>query len=282
MAVKDNLPPTPPPSSTDKIIPFNIPNKVPIKLDLENTTTTLEALFPLFTLVVSISNPMWKPTPRPLTRNDVNLMISSRCGSLDPYVIPFKNKSVPHRIGKMTVNEYCTKIESMAGRLTKLGCVVSDKNLAIYAVNGLDSRSATLVEIIHHRETLPFFEASRTMLLLKESSFNDKSMASTTFESIPSSPTVLMASNSSTNKGDLYTLTKPSTSPTALLSTNASTWHQRLGHPGDEGIVKPLERLSLNAFSISPIPKNPSDALKYPQWHNAMYDEYNALIKNST
>ncbi|GJW97342.1 ribonuclease H-like domain-containing protein [Tanacetum coccineum] len=45
------------------------------------------------------------------------------------------------------------------------------------------------------------------------------------------------------------------------------------------GIVKPIDRLSLNTFLISPIPKNPSDALKDPQWHNAMYDEYNALHK---
>ncbi|GJT70452.1 ribonuclease H-like domain-containing protein [Tanacetum coccineum] len=33
---------------------------------------------------------------------------------------------------------------------------------------------------------------------------------------------------------DLYPVTKPSTSPTAFLSTSASTWHQRLGHPGDQ------------------------------------------------
>ncbi|GJU31512.1 ribonuclease H-like domain-containing protein [Tanacetum coccineum] len=44
-------------------------------------------------------------------------------------------------------------------------------------------------------------------------------------------------------------------------------------------IVKPIDRLSLNTFLISPIPKNPFDALKYPQWRNAMYDEYNALVK---
>ncbi|GJU02536.1 ribonuclease H-like domain-containing protein [Tanacetum coccineum] len=31
--------------------------------------------------------------------------------------------------------------------------------------------------------------------------------------------------------GDLYPVTKPSTSPIAFLSTSASTWHQRLGHP---------------------------------------------------
>ncbi|GKC34805.1 ribonuclease H-like domain-containing protein, partial [Tanacetum coccineum] len=34
--------------------------------------------------------------------------------------------------------------------------------------------------------------------------------------------------------GDLYPVTKPSTSSTAFLSTNASTWHQCIGHPGDE------------------------------------------------
>ncbi|GKE61842.1 ribonuclease H-like domain-containing protein [Tanacetum coccineum] len=48
------------------------------------------------------------------------------------------------------------------------------------------------------------------------------------------------------------------------------------------GIVKPIDRLSLNTFLISPIPKNASDALKDPQWRNAMYDEYNVLVKNDT
>ncbi|GJR83784.1 ribonuclease H-like domain-containing protein [Tanacetum coccineum] len=33
---------------------------------------------------------------------------------------------------------------------------------------------------------------------------------------------------------------------------------------------------------ISPIPKSPSVALSYPNWRDAMYDEYNALIKNNT
>ncbi|GKB48715.1 ribonuclease H-like domain-containing protein, partial [Tanacetum coccineum] len=61
------------------------------------------------------------------------------------------------------------------------------------------------------------------------------------------------------SSGDLYPVTKPSTSPIAFLSTSTSTWHQRLGHPGDQ-----------------------SDALKDPQWRNVMYDEYNALVKNGT
>nr|GEY87712.1 ribonuclease H-like domain-containing protein [Tanacetum cinerariifolium] len=46
------------------------------------------------------------------------------------------------------------------------------------------------------------------------------------------------------------------------------------------GIVKPIDCLSLNTFSNSHIPKNPSDALKDPRWRNAMDNEYNALVKN--
>nr|GEV87552.1 ribonuclease H-like domain-containing protein [Tanacetum cinerariifolium] len=48
------------------------------------------------------------------------------------------------------------------------------------------------------------------------------------------------------------------------------------------GIVKHINRLSLNTFLISPIPKNPSNALKDLLWRNSMYDEYNVLVKNGT
>ncbi|GKD43833.1 ribonuclease H-like domain-containing protein [Tanacetum coccineum] len=48
------------------------------------------------------------------------------------------------------------------------------------------------------------------------------------------------------------------------------------------GIVKPIERLSLHISSLSPIPKYPFIALKDLNWCNAMYDEYNALVKNGT
>ncbi|GJY92181.1 ribonuclease H-like domain-containing protein [Tanacetum coccineum] len=48
------------------------------------------------------------------------------------------------------------------------------------------------------------------------------------------------------------------------------------------GIVKPIERLSLYTSSLSSIPKSLFIALKDPNWCNAMYDEYNALVKNGT
>ncbi|GJV64418.1 ribonuclease H-like domain-containing protein [Tanacetum coccineum] len=47
-------------------------------------------------------------------------------------------------------------------------------------------------------------------------------------------------------------------------------------------IVKPVDRLSLHTSSISPIPKSLFLALKDPHWCNAMYGEYNVLVKNGT
>nr|GEY79367.1 ribonuclease H-like domain-containing protein [Tanacetum cinerariifolium] len=36
------------------------------------------------------------------------------------------------------------------------------------------------------------------------------------------------------SSGDLYPVTNPSSLPSALMSLSPSTWHQRLGHPGDD------------------------------------------------
>ncbi|GJU58200.1 ribonuclease H-like domain-containing protein [Tanacetum coccineum] len=119
----------------------------------------------------------------------------------DSQAINLDNELRSIKIGKMTVNEYCTKIKSMANRLKNLDYQISEKNLVIYAVNGLDSHFATLVEIIRHREPLPTFETVRNMLLLKVSSFDDQAEASTMFESSSSSPTILMATSDPDNKG---------------------------------------------------------------------------------
>lgn len=49
------------------------------------------------------------------------------------------------------------------------------------------------------------------------------------------------------------------------------------------GIHKPLTKLNLSAaIDISPIPTSYRSALKDPHWHNAMLDEYNALMRNKT
>nr|GEX68181.1 ribonuclease H-like domain-containing protein [Tanacetum cinerariifolium] len=395
-------PPPPPPTPTDKSIPFSIPNKVPIKLDLEKHNYNPWSSFSLIHLAVLGLNPMWKLTPPPPIPNGVNLMISSRCGSSDPYdvrAINLDNELCSIKIGKMTVNKYCTKIQAMANRLKNLDCEVSVKNMVIFAVNGLDSRFATLAEIIRHRKPFLTFETVHNIILLKESSFNNDS-TSTTFESSLSYPTILMAISASDNKHKtpnlpqlcnhfrdvnqqsphsyglvqqqaqqiLYVAYQPhgygtaqqqpayqrhsfhgqpsncqsilgaapalhpsqaTSLPSAFstMSLQDPTWNMDtappLGNLGDEvlcsltsrrfiscnkksshichacqlgkhvklpfhssdsivRIVKPIERLSFHTSSLSPIPKSLFIALKDPNWCNAMYDEYNALVKNGT
>nr|GEV15387.1 ribonuclease H-like domain-containing protein [Tanacetum cinerariifolium] len=350
MCVDDN--PPPPLSTTDKIIPFSIPKKVPIKLDLEKYNYNFWSSFSLIHLGLkshvetdtASTNPEWCQLDDLIKMWILGFLCDSLQEQVDARAINLNNELRSVNIGKITVNEYCTKIKSMSNRLKNLDCEVSEKNLVIYVANGLDSRFATLVEIIRHREPVPTFETVRNMLLLKESSFNDDSGAST-FDSSSSSPSILMATTSSDNK-----VTKPLTPPTTFVSTSSSTWHQRLEHPEDEvlhslssrqfiscnkaksthvchacqlgkhvklpfhssnslakqsfdiihsdlwtspithtmvtrsqrGIVKPIERLSLHTSFVSPIHKSSFLALKDPNWCNAMYDEYNALVENGT
>ncbi|GKD76194.1 hybrid signal transduction histidine kinase M [Tanacetum coccineum] len=235
MAVEDN--PPPPPTSTDKIIPFSIPNKVPIKLDLEKHNYNSWSSFSLIHLgslglkshvetKTASTNPEWcqlddlikmwilGPLCDSLQEQVVTTLGNAKAlwdhlkdlfhDNKDAQAINLDNELRSIKIGKMTVNEYCTKIKSMANRLKNLDYQISEKNLVIYAVNGLDSHFATLVEIIRHREPLPTFETVRNMILLKESSFDDQDEASTTFESSSSSPTILMATSDPDNKAQQY------------------------------------------------------------------------------
>nr|GEW67588.1 ribonuclease H-like domain-containing protein [Tanacetum cinerariifolium] len=111
-----------------------------------------------------------------------------------------------------------------------------------------------------------------------------------------------LAGKWNTSLDDLYQVTKPSTLPVAFVSTSSTTWHQRLGHPGDEVLYslsfrqfiscnkaksthvchawycKTLEPLSLHTSSVTPIPKSHFLALKDPNWCNAI----NALVKNDS
>ncbi|GJY17606.1 ribonuclease H-like domain-containing protein [Tanacetum coccineum] len=66
------------------------------------------------------------------------------------------------------------------------------------------------------------------------------------------------------------------TGPTTLTQTHLMVTHVKVG------TVKPNPSYNLHTSHISPLPKSPSIYLYDPNWHVAMYDEYNALVKNST
>ncbi|GKE07994.1 hybrid signal transduction histidine kinase M [Tanacetum coccineum] len=224
MAVEDT-PPRPPPTPTDKIIPFSsIGLKSHVETDTASTNPEWCQLDDLIKMWIfgSLCDSLQEQvvtTPgnaKALWDHLKNLFHDNK----DARAINLDNELRSIKIGKMTVNEYCTKVQAMANRLKNLDCEVSEKNMVIFAVNGLDSCFATLAEIIRHREPLPTFETVRNMLLLKESSFNDDSSSNNGFEGSSSSPTVLLASTSSNTKGNTD---KPSTLPQICNHFNRGT-----------------------------------------------------------
>nr|GEZ24914.1 ribonuclease H-like domain-containing protein [Tanacetum cinerariifolium] len=88
-----------------------------------------------------------------------------------------------------------------------LGEKVSDKNLVMYALNGLDTRYKGIVQLIRHSQPLPKFETAHNMLLLEESNLQEATDQANTYDSSSSSPTVLMATKTDT-KGT-HTKTQP-------------------------------------------------------------------------
>ncbi|XP_023729287.1 uncharacterized protein LOC111876960 [Lactuca sativa] len=73
-------------------------------------------------------------------------------------------------MGDLSVTAYFTKIKSIADLLENLDpqAKVPDKNLVIYAINGLSSRFDNVVGIIRHPIPFPSFEDTRSILLSEE------------------------------------------------------------------------------------------------------------------
>nr|GEX42383.1 hybrid signal transduction histidine kinase M [Tanacetum cinerariifolium] len=111
------------------------------------------------------------------------------------------------KLGSLAINAYCTKIKAMANRLANLGEKVSDKNLVMYALNGLDTRYKGIARLIHHSQPLPKFETARNMLLLEESNLQEATDQANTYDSSSSSLTVLMETK--TNTKGTHTETQP-------------------------------------------------------------------------
>ncbi|GKB88931.1 ribonuclease H-like domain-containing protein [Tanacetum coccineum] len=73
------------------------------------------------------------------------------------------------------------------------------------------------------------------------------------------------------------------TSPAATAHGNASTTNtHHMVTRAKARISKPLACMNCHATTTSPIPRSHLHALRDPNWHKAMVDEYNALISNRT
>lgn len=73
-------------------------------------------------------------------------------------------------MGDLTVQSYCAKIKHLADLLERLdkNSKIPDKYLVIYTINGLSSRFDNVGGIIHHRNPMPSFSETKSMLMLEE------------------------------------------------------------------------------------------------------------------
>ncbi|PWA36312.1 hybrid signal transduction histidine kinase M [Artemisia annua] len=210
----------PPPTSADKLIPFSITSKVLIHLDLKkHNYISWSSFFKIHLGSLGLKSHIEEdasssnPNTEWCKLDDLIKMwiLGSLCDSLQEQVVstPGYAKALWDHLENLFHDNKDSRAINLdnelrsikIGQAQELWSPVSDKNLVMYTVNGLDSRFATIVKIIRHREPLPTFETTRTMLLLEESTLNENTNSSTTFEGSSSSPSILLATNSSGSKG---------------------------------------------------------------------------------
>ncbi|GJZ47866.1 hybrid signal transduction histidine kinase M [Tanacetum coccineum] len=102
-------------------------------------------------------------------------------------------------IGSLTISEYFKKIKVISYLLSNIDSSVSEKNLLMYAANGLIDKYEHVASIISHTKTPLILLEARFMLLLEESGLTRKQGRDNAGDT-PSSLLVLLASGSSANK----------------------------------------------------------------------------------
>lgn len=114
----------------------------------------------------------------------------------DAQVIQICNDLRNIKMGNATINEYFVKIKKMSEHLKNIDSPVTDKNLVMYAINGLSEKFSHIARIIRHTDPLPTLTSGRTTLLLEESSIKPPTQSTLCDNS--SSPLALVTTNNRT------------------------------------------------------------------------------------
>ncbi|GJV66956.1 ribonuclease H-like domain-containing protein [Tanacetum coccineum] len=94
-------------------------------------------------------------------------------------------------------------------------------------------------------------------------------------------PTPAHVNSQSTSAQSTPNITHPAIIPDPPVNPNPTSVHSMVTR-FRVGSNEPTQRLKFHVSSVSPLPKTYHDAFHDSNWQNAMRDEYDALIKNST
>nr|GEW84985.1 ribonuclease H-like domain-containing protein [Tanacetum cinerariifolium] len=194
---------------------------------------------------------------------------------------------------------------------------VNEEDVVHYALEGLSDTYNQVCSYMHWKDTFPDLKVVRSLLIAEVMRLKSKVLA---LPADSSSPMVLVAktstnSRSSTSQGSVLSSGAVNTSGQATLLPQAFTagtlhdptvvvkmWHQRLGHPESEVLRRLVsnnviscnkekppvlchayqlgKHVRLSFVSSSTIVSSCFEMVHSDQ--NAMWDKYDALIKNST
>nr|GEZ00623.1 Toll/interleukin-1 receptor (TIR) domain-containing protein [Tanacetum cinerariifolium] len=103
-------------------------------------------------------------------------------------------------IGRSSITNFFQLIKSKVDRLANLDSLIKDSSLVTYAINEIYSKYSDAARVIHLREKAPTFDDLWSMMLVKETNMSHTSHGNLLFHNTSSSPTVLVASTTTSDK----------------------------------------------------------------------------------
>ncbi|KAG7599937.1 Ribonuclease H-like superfamily [Arabidopsis suecica] len=95
-------------------------------------------------------------------------------------------------IGDLTVQEYCRKLKSLSDLLANVDSPITDRQLVMHCLNGLNEKFDGIHNVIRHRTPFPSFNTTRSMLQSEEDRLKKQTRPpSSSPAANTSSPTVL-------------------------------------------------------------------------------------------
>lgn len=146
-------------------------------------------------LVETILTP--KSTARDLWTTLENLFRDNK----ENRAIQLENELRTITIGDLSVQEYCRKLKSLSDLLANVDSPVTDRQLVMHCLNGLNDKFDGIHNVIRHRSPFPSFHTTRSMLLAEEERVTKHSRPAVARAYTTSSPQVLYADGNSSRLG---------------------------------------------------------------------------------
>lgn len=86
----------------------------------------------------------------------------------DSRAIQLENQLRNITIGDLSASTYFSKIKTLSDQIENLVSNIPDKNLVMYALNGLSMKFQHVASIIQHRSLFPMFLETHDMITLEE------------------------------------------------------------------------------------------------------------------